>query len=261
MLETNITLDNNRLPIHTEADRIFAQVGKDLIVLIDRPTHKGAHQEDEELFVLPAIQDDSLLEEVYKELVANPVLPELDSAPQRVRLNDWGVYMVSLSLQWHVTVEGNNKKYSLQFAKPKLKLPLYASLAKAIMSHESFNKEVDKMLIKKGIDDLFVRTCILEGMSLHNVIDIDIDSGTIVWRSPENTDHKIAMWRAVLLSIINEVVIQAKRSAKIWTSTVLLDPANFSTMIDYIDETYKDYDIKWAIAQYLDGVSIQVVIK
>ncbi|MBP7848390.1 hypothetical protein KA013_04235 [Patescibacteria group bacterium] len=88
VLETNITLDNNRLPIHTEADRIFAQVGKDLIVLIDRPTHKGAHQEDEELFVLPAIQDDSLLEEVYKELVANPVLPELDSAPQRVRLND-----------------------------------------------------------------------------------------------------------------------------------------------------------------------------
>lgn len=88
VLEAHTTLDTDKSHIYTEADRIFSKVGKDLITLIERPTPQDAHQQDEELFVLPTIQDHGLLDEVYKELIANPVLPALDSAPQRVRLND-----------------------------------------------------------------------------------------------------------------------------------------------------------------------------
>lgn len=252
--------DNNNQEIRSEADRLFSTVEKDLITLIDTTiASKCLEQSDVYDFTINEATD--MIARAHKLLFEMDVSSEIDTAPQRVTLKDWWVYQLSLSRDGNITLERGWKQYSLEFAKPKLKLPLYASVAKVFMSHDHFNREVDKMLVKKGIDDKFVRTCILEWMSLHNVQEIDMNSWTIVWRSPERTDHIIDIWSDVLLSLISEIVIQAKCSVKSGESTVLLDPNKFSVMIDYIDSTYQQYDIKWAISEYLDGVSVKVAVK
>ncbi len=248
----------SKLETNKQADYEFSKSNKELITLLDTGALPFT---DERIFIVfPKEKTVAELIKMY-ETADKIIAPSwIDTSPQSIMLRDWRVYELSLTEQWYISLERDWTTYLLEFAKPKLQLPWYASAYK-ICAPWSFNKKLEQTLIKHWVDDPFVKQCIIEWMSLNNIQMIDLESGIVVWESPENKLHKIEVGKSIIIDIVSEILDQASHTQKNSYGNVTLDINHFSTLIDYIDSTYPNGDIKWIISEHLDNVTIRVVVK